>query len=46
MGTSDWGHYYSYIRKDNEWMEFNDQLVTRFDSKNLKSETFGGEENI
>lgn len=33
-GTADNGHYYSYIQnreKENEWFEFNDNIVRPFD---------------
>ena len=46
MGNADWGHYYSLIKKDEDWLEFNDQLVTKFDINNLPNETFGGEEKV
>lgn len=46
-GTSEAGHYYSYI-KDREnpienWYEFNDTHVTLFNIINLGNECFGGE---
>jgi len=36
MGTSDWGHYYSIINNSNEWMEFNDTIVRKYDISNIK----------
>jgi hypothetical protein len=49
MGTTDSGHYYSFIRDRSkgsgnmgEWYEFNDSSVTPFDPKDLPAETFGG----
>lgn len=46
-GTSEAGHYYSYIRIANDkWMEFNDEWVEKFDLANLKDETFGGAEEL
>ncbi len=53
-GTADSGHYYSYIKEQDElrleedkkdkWYEFNDILVRDFDSAEIPTETFGGEE--
>jgi ubiquitin C-terminal hydrolase len=46
MGFADSGHYYSYIQKrgdsQEDWFEFNDTLVRKFDSDNLANEAFGG----
>jgi ubiquitin carboxyl-terminal hydrolase 34 len=49
-GTSDSGHYYTFIKdregnKDDSasWYEFNDTLVNHFDPKDIPAETFGGE---
>lgn len=36
MGTANSGHYYSYIRPrdgDGEWLEFNDTIVSTFDTE-------------
>ena len=45
MGTCENGHYYSFIRDENEkWYEFNDTQIKPFDSSLLNEETFGGEE--
>lgn len=48
MGFADSGHYYSYIQKrgdsQEDWFEFNDTLVRKFDSDNLANEAFGGQE--
>ena len=45
MGTCENGHYYSFIRNENEkWYEFNDTQIKPFDSSLLNEETFGGEE--
>ncbi|KRX04991.1 hypothetical protein PPERSA_06625 [Pseudocohnilembus persalinus] len=47
-GTADNGHYYSYIQKrgkeENEWYEFNDNIVKPFDPTDIPNEAFGGEE--
>ena len=41
-GNCDAGHYYAYILDDksNEWFEFNDIRVERFDIKNLEHEAY------
>jgi hypothetical protein len=45
MGTCENGHYYSFIKNENEkWYEFNDTQIRPFDSSLLNEETFGGEE--
>ncbi|KAG2508687.1 hypothetical protein JM18_008733 [Phytophthora kernoviae] len=48
-GTSDTGHYYSFIKdrretKDQRWLEFNDEVVREFDVDTMGDECFGGEE--
>ena len=53
-GTADSGHYYSYIKEQDElvieqegkakWYEFNDIYVREFDPAEIPTETFGGEE--
>ena len=45
-GHSEGGHYYAYIRdgETNEWYEFNDIKVEKFDISKLKEEAFGGVE--
>ena len=50
LGTANSGHYYSLInpkdeennRDPNNWFEFNDHNVTKFDIKNLANVAFGG----
>ncbi|ETO14937.1 Ubiquitin carboxyl-terminal hydrolase family protein, partial [Reticulomyxa filosa] len=46
-GTTDSGHYYSYIknRKTNVWSEFNDDVIKPFDIKDLDRECFGGKKS-
>jgi hypothetical protein len=48
MGTSNSGHYYSYIRERDGsgrgWFEFNDTVVAEFDPADLEMECFGGQE--
>lgn len=46
LGTAESGHYYSYIRNGNTWLEFNDASVVPFDFKELPQEAFGGYEGI
>mmetsp|Transcript_15510 Transcript_15510/g.21016 ORF Transcript_15510/g.21016 Transcript_15510/m.21016 type:complete len:159 (+) Transcript_15510:2140-2616(+) len=54
-GTADSGHYYSYIKEQDEfriaqdqgkagWYEFNDIYVRDFEPVEIPTETFGGEE--
>ncbi|KAG3097443.1 hypothetical protein PI125_g15684 [Phytophthora idaei] len=48
-GTSDTGHYYSFIKDRHEtenprWLEFNDEIVREFDVETMGEECFGGEE--
>lgn len=47
-GTSDMGHYYSFIKDRSHaqprWLEFNDEVVRKFDSSMMDAECFGGEE--
>ena len=51
QGTADSGHYYSFIKEReedsvnlNDWFEFNDKDVSKFDAKNISTETFGGDD--
>lgn len=51
QGTADSGHYYSFIKEreedsanKNEWFEFNDKDVNKFDARNIPGETFGGDD--
>ena len=47
MGNCENGHYYAFIKNNNEkWYEFNDTQVKEFDINLLNEETFGGEEGI
>lgn len=47
-GSSEAGHYYSYIKdtevKDEkkQWFEFNDDIISSFNIADLAEETFGG----
>ena len=43
-GTSEAGHYYSYIKiGEDQWYEFNDEWIEKFDLKEMKKQAFGGE---
>jgi len=55
VGTSDSGHYYSFIKEGDEdagedggeggrWFEYNDQVVSPFDPSLIPKECFGGTE--
>ena len=45
MGNCEGGHYYSFIKNEEEqWYEFNDTQVTPSNIDSLKEEAFGGEE--
>ena len=51
QGTADSGHYYSFIKEReedsvnlNDWFEFNDKDVSKFDAQNISTETFGGDD--
>ena len=54
-GTAEFGHYYSYINtnrgnkddlldpsKDN-WLEYNDSLIKKFNASDIDKNCFGGE---
>lgn len=47
-GTAESGHYYSFIREHTStddqprWLEFNDDNVSVWDSRNMANHTFGG----
>ena len=40
-GVATGGHYFSYIKKGNEWWCFNDTSVSKEDEKNVLKEAFG-----
>lgn len=55
VGTSDSGHYYSFIKdknnfsneknkKNDKWFEFNDISIREFNISDLENEAFGGED--
>ena len=52
-GVADSGHYYSFIKlrnsnktNEDQWIEFNDEIVRPFDISNIDKECFGGKEEI
>lgn len=45
-GSAEGGHYYSFIRDEQNWFEFNDRSITPFKIENLKSECFGGANSV
>lgn len=52
-GTAESGHYYSYIRErptepgnPPSWLEFNDDVVSRWDPRELEAACFGGREYL
>eukprot|EP01124_Arcella_intermedia_P026994 TRINITY_DN5198_c0_g1_i1.p1 TRINITY_DN5198_c0_g1~~TRINITY_DN5198_c0_g1_i1.p1 ORF type:complete len:2650 (-),score=519.31 TRINITY_DN5198_c0_g1_i1:70-6840(-) len=48
-GSADSGHYYSYIKTNNEnglWYEFNDSRVSSFNVNSLERECFGGTQEV
>eukprot|EP01022_Parablepharisma_sp_SALTPOND_P026524 TRINITY_DN64327_c6_g1_i1.p1 TRINITY_DN64327_c6_g1~~TRINITY_DN64327_c6_g1_i1.p1 ORF type:complete len:2209 (+),score=297.78 TRINITY_DN64327_c6_g1_i1:12673-19299(+) len=54
MGTADAGHYYSLIMdrekawlpEKERWYEFNDTVVSQYNSEEIKDDAFGGEEKL
>jgi ubiquitin carboxyl-terminal hydrolase 9/24 len=44
-GTADSGHYYSIIKNEAKWYEFNDIHVTDYDVEDLPNEAYGGTSN-
>jgi hypothetical protein len=47
IGNADSGHYYSLIKSNDgneNWYEFNDELVKEFDSQDIPLVAFGGED--
>jgi ubiquitin carboxyl-terminal hydrolase 7 len=47
MGTSNYGHYYAFLRPTTEerWFEFNDSSVTEVSPDKAIDENFGGTDN-
>lgn len=52
-GTSETGHYYSFIEEntannegENSWFEYNDQTIRPFDANDIVAECYGGTETI
>ena len=46
FGTAESGHYYSFIRDNEMWLEFNDTIVRPLDPNEIANEAFGGEEKF
>lgn len=52
QGTTESGHYYSFIKEresldsagQNNWFEFNDKEVSKFNPDLIPAECFGGED--
>ena len=42
-GAADWGHYYSYIKEGEEWVEFNDSNVSVITLEEFKEHAYGSE---
>jgi len=42
VGSAESGHYFSYIKSEDKWFEFNDKNVIPFKFESLKDECFGG----
>ena len=52
IGSINSGHYYSFVEdreskfEEEQWWEFNDELIRKFDLKNLQEEAFGYKEQM
>ena len=49
LGTSNFGHYFSYIRAREApqgWMTFNDRVVMPFDASEIAEQCFGGQRKL
>lgn len=44
-GTSEHGHYYSFINTPTGWFRFDDNVVTTFNPENIPKECFGSDRN-
>lgn len=45
-GTVNGGHYYSFIKRGEEWFEYNDSTVKKIDEKYLKEKSFGSTKGV
>ena len=45
-GTADYGHYYSIIKHNEKWFEFNDVNINEFDIRNIERDGFGYSEDV
>lgn len=44
VGNADYGHYYSFIKHEGEWFEFNDIRVRKVEYNYITEKTFGSNE--
>jgi len=44
-GTAEAGHYFSYIRASDRWLEFNDSNVKLYNFDHLEQDCFGGSQD-
>lgn len=45
-GCAQGGHYFSYIRNNDQWYEFNDSKVGHFDGSELFRKSYGGKSEV
>jgi ubiquitin C-terminal hydrolase len=41
-GTADVGHYYTIVKKDKDWIKFDDSRITNFPTNMFEEECYGG----
>lgn len=41
-GTSEAGHYYSFIKQKEKWFKFNDEIIEEVDYSKVEEEAYGG----
>jgi len=44
-GSAAVGHYYSFIKWENQWFKFNDETVTTADENDIKNQNWSGEKS-
>lgn len=44
-GSAEYGHYYSFIKSEGNWFEFNDQTVSKVNYTKIKQKGFGSDDN-